>query len=893
MANVLFFAICSVLTISRVDSCYIPHSLYVLVPQSIPVGYQIAKVEAADCDTKSLRLTLKDPTFAVESNGAIVTLTPVSVAVRGRTFSVTAQDNNGQESEMEVHLVRNTMQETDHKGLLKRSKRRWSPPPFNILENEKGPFPRYIDTVVSDAASKLKVFYTISGPAVDQLQLFRMESDTGKLSVLKAVDREQYPSFILKVSVFDANSGQMADLPLNLEVIVDDENDNAPEFTDQLQFTVAEQCSIGTVVGKVIATDRDDPKTTHVQIKYTLVDGLERFAIHPETGVITTVINTLDREVKDTHMVTVMIKDLNGAVNGLYNTATATITLSDINDNPPTFTKTSYEASIKENESEMLILRIPVEDKDLINTPNWKSQFVIKTGNEKGNFRIDTDNRTNEGLLYVVKPLDYEQNEKVKLEILARNEAELTGTTAQWMSIPVDVTVTNVDEGPQFSAPTVRIGVKENVPNGTLIGSYTAVDPETKSSNGIKYYKIQDPGSWISVDRNTGELRVANTIDRESHLVTDGIYNVTMKAVDTSGKTGTGTVILVIEDLNDNKPTIPSELVLCEDNAKQLGSLVVVAEDNDSSPYSYPFTFSMPPDHDGQWSVKQLNDTAATLHQVKELRRGIHKVPLIVRDMQGNGETQTATVRICKCKNGVCLADQKSVELGPMGILALLLPLALLLLLGLLLAFFCMTKPDTLEIDEMGYGGGVLLPSNTEGPGDEVDVNLVKIPIVGTEQAIKGPVKGSLVNVGWPGNQSSSTFGGHSVHENGIYQHGISTTNMQEFSSGQYEHQQLNHLGGSQLQGMGLDHKYLTQNSTNHHTWQTNSIYLKQKLKSLQTEGDGRYADDIIHSYGYEGVGSVAGSVGCCSDHGDNDNLDFLNTLDPKFKSLAAVCRKS
>ena len=62
-----------------------------------------------------------------------------------------------------------------------------------------------------------------------------------------------------------------------------------------------------------------------------------------------------------------------------------------------------YGASIKENESEKLILRIPVEDKDLINTPNWKSQFVIKSGNEKGNFRIDTDNSTNEGLLYVVK----------------------------------------------------------------------------------------------------------------------------------------------------------------------------------------------------------------------------------------------------------------------------------------------------------------------------------------------------------------------------------------------------------------------------------------------------------------------------------------------------------
>lgn len=59
------------------------------------------------------------------------------------------------------------------------------------------------------------------------------------------------------------------------------------------------------------------------------------------------------------------------------------------------------------------------------------------------------------------------------------------------------------------------------------------------------------------------------------------------------------------------------------------------------------------------------------------------------------------------------------------------------------------------------------------------------------------------------------------------------------------------------------------------------------------TEEDGRYADDLIHSYGYEGEGSAAGSVGCCSDFGDNDNLDFLNALGPKFKTLGEVCRKT
>lgn len=69
---------------------------------------------------------------------------------------------------------------------------------------------------------------------------------------------------------------------------------------------------------------------------------------------------------------------------------------------------------------------------------------------------------------------------------MAQNEAELSGTKEQWRTVPITVSVINEDEGPEFRAPTVRFTVKENTPNGTVIGTYTALDPETKSSNGIK-----------------------------------------------------------------------------------------------------------------------------------------------------------------------------------------------------------------------------------------------------------------------------------------------------------------------------------------------------------------------------------------------------------------------
>uniref|UniRef100_A0A8C7SM37 Cadherin domain-containing protein n=1 Tax=Oncorhynchus mykiss TaxID=8022 RepID=A0A8C7SM37_ONCMY len=800
-----------------------------------------------------------DPDFTVRPDGTIVTVAITMVPANGRTFSVQFQDPNGQKREINSNFSKK------YYGLLKRSKRRWSPLPFNIIENDVPPFPKDVDLIASDSSATRSVYYTISGPGVTEepVGVFSVVMETGMLRVNKAVDRERTPQFVFQARVFDRYTNQETDLPLPITVNVDDVNDNAPTFTGLLQFTVLEQSKAGTMVGMVNATDIDQRGTDHTKIRYSLLSGTNLFYINPETGVISTKTDTLDREVNDNYLVTVEIRDMNGALNGLFNTATATIVLGDINDNPPTFTKTSYDVKVKENQGEGLILRIPIEDKDLVKTPNWNTEFVIQKGNENGNFRIERDPKTNEGLIYLIKPLDYEKTKNLKLEVLARNQAELSGTKAQWMSIPVDVSVVDEDEGPEFTAPTVLFTVKENTPNDTLIGTYIAIDPETKSSAGIKYYKVSDPASWIKVDESTGQLKIANNIDRESHFVTNGVYNVTMKAVDASLKTGTGTVIIQVEDVNDHVPVIPSkDLVVCEKDGGEMGSVLVVAEDKDRAPFAAPFSFELGEEHDGRWAVKRLNDTAGMLEHTMELPNGLYTVPLMVKDLQGFGKTQTVMVRICRCRNGACLAYQNSTSLGVWAILAMLLALCLLLLLCIFFAFICVTKNEKMELEDMGDSGGILLKSNIEAPGDAV------------------VMKGSMIDVGWEGAKNSGMIGGGLGAQQNLLQEsgGVIVTDMETGFSGQYESSQyVGQYGSGQYGGAW-------------HTWQTNGLFLQQKLAYLGTREEGRYADDIIHAYGFEGVGSPAGSVGCCSDQGNQEDLDFLNTLGPKFKTLAEVC---
>lgn len=58
---------------------------------------------------------------------------------------------------------------------------------------------------------------------------------------------------------------------------------------------------------------------------------------------------------------------------------------------------------VEENIVDVEILRVIVEDKDLINIVNWRVNYIILKGNENGNFKIVIDFKINEGILCVVK----------------------------------------------------------------------------------------------------------------------------------------------------------------------------------------------------------------------------------------------------------------------------------------------------------------------------------------------------------------------------------------------------------------------------------------------------------------------------------------------------------
>ncbi|XP_024894485.1 desmocollin-3 isoform X2 [Pteropus alecto] len=706
------------------------------IPSKLEADKMVGRVNLKECLRSADLIQLSDPDFRVLDDGSVYTANTIVLSDEKRSFTLWLSDTKKQtRKEITVlleHQKKVLRKRHTKETVLRRSKRRWAPIPCSMQENSLGPFPLFLQQVQSDAAQNYTVFYSISGRGVDQepLNLFFIEKDTGNLFCTRPVDREEYDIFDL-IAYASTADGYSADLPLPLPIRVEDENDNHPLFTEQIyNFEVPESSKLGTTVGVVCATDRDEPDTMHTRLKYSILEQTPRspgiFSVHPKTGVITIVSNYLDREVVDKYKLIMKVQDMDGQFFGLMSTSTCLITVKDSNDNAPAFKENTYEVSVEENAFNVEILRIPIEDKDLINTANWRANFTILKGNENGHFKISTDKKTNEGVLCVVKPLNYEENHQVILEIGVGNEAPFSRDSALRTTTMnralVTVHVRDQDEGPECNPAAQYVRIKENSVVGSNINGYKAYDPETKSSNGLRYKKLHDPEGWITIDEISGSIKTSKILDREAAIPRNNLYNITVLATDKDGRSCTGTLVVNVEDVNDNAPKILQDyLVICK---PKMGYTDISAVDPDEPIHGAPFYFSLAntsPEINKIWTLSKINDTAARLTYQKNADFQEYNIPITVKDRAGQSATKTLRVNLCDCTYpSQCVVAKRSAgaSLGKWAILAILLGIALLfsVLLTLVCGVVGAKKKKGFPEDLAQQN---LIISNTEAPGDD------------------------------------------------------------------------------------------------------------------------------------------------------------------------------
>ncbi|XP_071064610.1 desmocollin-1 isoform X2 [Dasypus novemcinctus] len=706
------------------------------VPSHLQAETLIGKVNLEEC-LKSVSLILSsDPDFRILEDGSIYTAHDVILSSEKKSFSILLSDSQRQEQkEIEIVLAasENKARKKRHtkEKVLKRSRRRWAPVPCSLMENSLGPFPQHVQQIQSDTAQNYTIFYSLSGPGVDKepLNLFFIDKNSGDIFCTRSIDREQYQEFSL-YGYATTSDGYAPEYPLPLVFKIEDDNDNAPYFENKLTtFTLLENCKTGTSVGQVTAIDLDEPDTLHTRLKYKILQQIpahpRHFSIHPDTGVITTTTPLLDREACDTYTLIMEVRDMGGQHFGLYNTGTITISLIDENDNAPYFTENSYFTEVEENRIDMEILRMMVQDQDLPDTPHSKAVYTILQGNENGNFKITTDPNTNEGVLYVVKPLNYEAQPQMVLQIGVLNEAQFSkaanSQSPSMRSSTVTVKVKDIDEGPECHPSVKVIQSKDGLAAGTELLGYKALDPNSGRSGGLRYVKTEDEDNWFKIDEQTGNLRTMKVLDRESKFVKNNHYNISVVARDASGRSCTGTLAVLLEDYNDHAPQIDNHVTICRHGKD---SAVLTPVDSDGPDNGPPFQFFLDNSAKKSWSLESVDGKTAILRERQPLDYKYYSVPIQVKDRHGLAAKHTLSVRVCDCTTPSDCKDERDVKmanviLGKWAILAMVLGSALLLCV--LFTCFCVTVKKTVKKcfpEDVAQQN--LIVSNTEGPGEEV-----------------------------------------------------------------------------------------------------------------------------------------------------------------------------
>lgn len=577
---------------------------------------------------------------------------------------------------------------------LRRKKRDWVIPDLSVPENDRGPYPLKVSQIRSNEDKIKKIFYSITGPGADQppVGLFSMDRNTGILYVTQPLDREKQAKYTFQAHAVAEGSGN-AEEPMDIIVNVIDQNDNKPTFEkDTFLGQVAEASPIGFEVIQVVAVDVDQPENDNSDIRYRIMSqdpelpSRPMFVINPLTGAIRVNAPGLDREKYPKYTLVVQVADMLGE--GLSNVAKVILTVTDSNDNAPAFTQPSYEGSVAENKVDTLVLTMSVTDGDEPHSPAWNAKFKIVDGDPGQLFTVKTGTNKHEGILTTAKGLDFEKSRQHTLLIAVENEIPFA-IPLPTATATVVVNVVDVNEAPVFDPVEKLVSKPEDLPINSEVVQYTASDPDTALKQTVMYKVISDPAGWLTVKKETGLITVKSKMDRESHFVLDNKYTALIGAYDNDEvpATGTGTLIIQLEDVNDNAPTIDErEITVCnKESAPQLLSVT----DKDGPGFAAPYRVSLQGTTKTNWTAR-MNDTKTgiILSLVTDLASGVYTVVLRVADNQGMEQDSTLKATVCDCTGAdVHCSDIREagganlpVILGILGGILLLLMLVLLLL---------------------------------------------------------------------------------------------------------------------------------------------------------------------------------------------------------------------
>lgn len=358
-------------------------------------------------------------------------------------------------------------------------------------------------------------------------------------------------------AVDDDGTGQTTSVPL--KITLTDTNDNAPEFAQPVYRVFVNEDAV-RFDPDLIVSAKDVDKTSHVT--YSIIAGNEDnlFNIDPNTGKIrmsgSKGLNVHKNKDGENYVVLTIEGD-----DGKHTaTALLNITVLDVNNNAPVFSRKNYVEAVQEDVPiGSTVAEVGATDADV--GMNAKIRYRIQKG-AADDFEIDE----NTGTVSVASKLDYDRRNTYNMEIVAEDEGEPPLSSTATLTVTV---VNTNDKLPYFIPATQKTEVMEDTKVGTVVHTLTALDPDVNTSEALNFaatepitavdkYGNEVVGTeefkdFFSVDKNTGRVSVAKPLRRDVAAV----VRITVLVTDITAPSvqqGEGLLIVSVADVNDSPP---------------------------------------------------------------------------------------------------------------------------------------------------------------------------------------------------------------------------------------------------------------------------------------------------------------------------------------------------
>ncbi|XP_066128845.1 protocadherin beta-15-like [Saccopteryx bilineata] len=355
-----------------------------------------------------------------------------------------------------------------------------------------------------------EVFYSFLYGDEQITRTFALNELTGEIRIIKKLDFEKIVSYEVDVKASDG-AGLSGKCTVIIQVL--DINDNAPKLTMASLASSIPENSPETTIALFSLQDPDSGEngrmvcSTQEDVPFMIKPSLENFYKLVTEG-------PLDRENQAEYNITITVTDL--GTPRLKTQHNITVLVSDVNDNAPAFTQTSYTLFIRENNSPALhIGSVSATDTDA--GANAQVTYSLLPPQDPSLplaslVSINADN----GHLFALRALDFEALQAFEFLVGATDR----GAPALSSQALVRVQVLDANDNAPFvlyppqngSAPCTELVPRAAEP-GYLVSKVVAVDGDSGQNAWLSYQllKATEPGLF-GVWAHNGEVRTARLL---------------------------------------------------------------------------------------------------------------------------------------------------------------------------------------------------------------------------------------------------------------------------------------------------------------------------------------------------------------------------------------------